>query len=177
MEVTFTLKVACDISDIESHGVEREIELVVKALKDASIRGIESHVSAYRIDSVIAGEQTMLLEQATMKLSKMGVVTEGLPVKVPKMVLLWKKVGLAIHRSEYIGDRGLWIISHFNSGRAVLKYIKTKEQAVEYLRRLCEILEDWTFTEEEWNARTDESKKEVKKQMTDFQKETLKEMM
>lgn len=56
MEVTFTLKITCEISEIEAHGVEREIELVVQRLKDCSIRGIESHVSAYRIDSVTAGE-------------------------------------------------------------------------------------------------------------------------
>lgn len=115
----------------------------------------------------------MVLEQATMQLSRMGEVTKIIPQRVPKLVLLWKKIGLAIHRSSYIGDMGSWTISHYNSGRSVVKYIRTKEQAVECLQKLYDILEDWTFTEEEWNAQENQTKQDIKMCIDELQQKVL----
>lgn len=115
----------------------------------------------------------MVLEQATMRLSKMGVVTQGPPEKVLKFVLLWREVGLAIHQGIFVSDRNLWTISHFRSGRSIVKYIKTKGLAIEYLQRLYDILKDWTFTEEEWNTQADETRKELKEAVDKIQQEVL----
>lgn len=52
MEVTCTLKITCGVSEIKGHGIEREIQIVTQALKDASLSGIANYVSGYRIDSV-----------------------------------------------------------------------------------------------------------------------------
>lgn len=114
----------------------------------------------------------MILEQAKMLLSEAGVAEESLK-KIPKIVLLWKDVGLAIHKSMHIADKGLWVISHFNSGRSVVKYLKTKEQAINCLCKLYEILPDWTFTEEKWSIQADETKRELKEVVDRLQQQIL----
>jgi len=104
----------------------------------------------------------MILKQGVMNLSK----TEGGRVSsVKKLVKLWVKVGLCIHKSGYV-------ISHFNSGKIILSYIKTREEAEVYLQRLYdEIMKDWTFTLEEWECLSSEDKLMVKVKVNKLQKE------
>jgi hypothetical protein len=58
MEVTFTLKVTCRISDIEGHGVEEEKRRVRQDILDCGLPGAVQcgRIQAYSIDSVIVGE-------------------------------------------------------------------------------------------------------------------------
>ena len=114
----------------------------------------------------------MILEQVTMSLTKAGVATTTVQ-KIPRLVFLWRSVGLAIHKEINGINKSMWVVSHFNSGRSVVKYIKTKERAINCLYRLYEILPDWTFTEEEWNIQADETKKELKDAIDRVQQQIL----
>lgn len=62
---------------------------------------------------------------------------------------LWERVGLAIHRSEEMEVRE-WKISHYESGRVVLKQMKSRKQAIEYLVVLRTVLSDWRLTYEQF---------------------------
>lgn len=112
----------------------------------------------------------MILQQATMKLSK---TENGKETKVNKLVMLWEEVGLCYHINAYAMNGPGYIIAHFNSGKIVLKYIQTKEQAQEYMQRLTEVIQDWTFTLGEYNGILDEDKKLIKIQVDILQQEIL----
>jgi len=113
----------------------------------------------------------MIIKQAMMKMSK---TVDGVQGSTNKLVLLWEKVGLCVHRSPYTIDGIGYVISHFNSGRSMLRHIKSKEQAYECMRRIYdEILPDWTFTEEEWNQYSNEEKHKIKEKIDVLQKEIL----
>ena len=58
----------------------------------------------------------------------------------------WVTVGLAIHQYvDEIDKRYHWRISHMESGRAILRHMRNREQAIEYLMRVREIQKNWTF--------------------------------
>ena len=96
----------------------------------------------------------MILKQAAMKVvyyNKTNMI----------LVLLWKEVGLCIHK--HLTNKAVYNISHYNSGRSVLVNIKSKEEAMKYMQKLHdEVLEDWTFTIDDWN---DPSIADLKAQM------------
>jgi ArsR family metal-binding transcriptional regulator len=110
----------------------------------------------------------MILQQAMMSLSK---IENGVERKVNKLVMLWKEVGLCVHKSAYTINGTGYIISHFNSGKIVLKNIKTKEEAEEYLQELQLIYTDWTFTLEEWDVLEQEPKSALKEVVDTLQRE------
>jgi hypothetical protein len=110
----------------------------------------------------------MILQQVMMQLSKSGV---GASKKVPKLVML-SEYGLAIHKD--INNNTTWVISHFNSGRSVLKYIKERKDVEEYIVRLIEILPSWQFTLEEFDSGVVD-KPRVKKEVDALQKEIMEE--
>ena len=117
----------------------------------------------------------MKLQQTMMKLSK---TEKGVISKIDKLVMLWKDVGLCIHQDSYIQglSQGLsrYTISHFNSGKLILKNIKTREQATTYMQRVHdEITEDWTFTLEEWEKVDQETKLNIKVGVDTLQQEVL----
>jgi len=105
----------------------------------------------------------MGLKQATMQLS----IPEG--KTVPKLVMLHES-GLAIHRGKGAYSR-TWVISHFNSGRAVLSYIELKEEAFYYIEKLTNICESWDFTLEDFDE--GEWKTYLKIKVDKLQKEIL----
>lgn len=112
----------------------------------------------------------MILQQAMMKMSKM---IEGVEGSTNKLVMLWEEVGLCLHKAAYLSNGKGYVISHFNMGRIVLKYIKTRQEAEKYMEDLREILEDWRFTEKEWNSYPSIDKKLIKEQVDALQKEIL----
>lgn len=59
-------------------------------------------------------------------------------------VELWEQVGLCIH----VTNGEAWKISHYQSGRGVLKRLKDRSQAIEYLMVLRTVLSDWRHTYE-----------------------------
>lgn len=63
---------------------------------------------------------------------------------------VWKNVGLAIHK-----DVCGWVISHVESGKSILKYMKTREIAISYMMKVRGILPSWNFTLEQWDKRND----------------------
>ena len=105
----------------------------------------------------------MILQQAIMQLSQKDKI-------VPKLVML-HECGLAIHK----GDKDtMWVVSHFNSGKYILKYIKERKKAEEYIERLINILPSWHFTlkefdENEWKI----NKTRLKPIVDTIQKEIL----
>jgi hypothetical protein len=101
----------------------------------------------------------MILQQAMMQLSK-----SGSEKKVPKLVML-SEYGLAIHK-DVDSKSEAWVISHFNSGRSVLKYMQCLYD---------EVMNDWTFTEEEWGQYSNEEKGKIKVGVEALQQEILKE--
>jgi hypothetical protein len=96
---------------------------------------------------------------------------------ISKLVFLWEEVGLCIHKGEYRGkaEKETYVISHFNSGLSVLKYIRSQEQAKSYMQILHdEVLEDWTFTSEEWWSEENRAVRSEMKVIVDkLQKEIL----
>jgi hypothetical protein len=65
----------------------------------------------------------------------------------------WDRTGLCIHEyyDEY-GMRNAWRISHIQSGRSILKHMRSREQAIEYLAKVRTVHKDWTFEEKEFQA-------------------------
>jgi len=107
----------------------------------------------------------MILKQTTMQLST--------PQKViPKRVMLWKEVGLCVHKSDIC--MGGYTISHFNSGKSVLRYIKTQQQAKDYMTRLTKFMKDWTFTLREWEVMSSEDRGVIKEKVGVIQREILR---
>lgn len=56
---------------------------------------------------------------------------------------IWSTVGLFLH-TIIKSKKRYWIISHYKSGRRVLKYIPTKEMALKYMARLRKVA-DWNM--------------------------------
>ena len=54
------------------------------------------------------------------------------------------------------------------SGRSILKHMRSREQAIEYLMRVREIQKDWRFDEKEFQAMPDRS--EIHKKLLVLQK-------
>jgi len=114
----------------------------------------------------------MILQQAMMRLSK---TENGVQTKINKLVMLWKEVGLCVHKSAYITNGTGYVISHFNSGKSILRNIKTKQQAEEYLVKLQEVCLDWTFTLGQWEGISNEDRAEMGKKVRVLQDEINKE--
>lgn len=71
----------------------------------------------------------------------------------------WVNVGLAIHQYfDEVGRKYNWRISHMQSGRSILKHMRNKEKAMEYLMRVREIRKDWTLTEQQFQLLSNRSK-------------------
>jgi len=79
--------------------------------------------------------------------------------------------GLAIHKGKGVYSK-TWVISHFNSGKSVLSYIKLKKEVDLYLERLIEICENWNFTLEEFDE--SDCKTYLKREVDKIQREVLK---
>lgn len=107
----------------------------------------------------------MILQQVMMQMSKPG-------KSVPKLVML-SKYGLAVHKGEEAYSH-TWVISHFNSGKSVLRYIKERKDVDRYLEKLIEILPAWTFTLEEFDKGTIIDRPRVKLGVDALQQEILK---
>lgn len=90
------------------------------------------------------------LEQAVMMLSLYDNVQGKRRVK--KIVFLWKAKGLCVHKGEVAK---YWKVSHFCSGKSILHNILSKDSAINYMMKLIEIVEEWTFTYEELKASPD----------------------
>ena len=60
-------------------------------------------------------------------------------------VELWKEVGIALHWYEYEDERG-YRISHYQSGRSILKRLKDRDQTIVYMMELHAVLSDWKGT-------------------------------
>lgn len=83
-------------------------------------------------------------------------------------VLLWESVGLSTHEYfDEVKSRRNWRISHYNSGRAVLRHLKDKEQAMHYMMELRKTISDWRFTEQQFQDRPDRS--HIKQQIDTLQ--------
>ena len=100
----------------------------------------------------------MILQQAMMKLSQPGNKTTN------KLVMLHQSE-LAIHKDSTCG----WVVSHFKSGKSVLKHIKERKDVDEYVDRLLCICEDWTFTLKEFDE--SEWKHDLKVEVDKIQQE------
>lgn len=88
----------------------------------------------------------------------------------PELVELWERVGLCIHRYKENEYQFTWRISHFSSGRYVLKNMKTRSEAIQYMIRLNrEVLLDWTISREVFIAK--ESKELIKEKVLKIQSE------
>lgn len=112
----------------------------------------------------------MELQQATMGMSKQ---VNGKEKRTMHLVSLWKKVGLCIHRNVDVKEIK-YNISHFNSGKSVLRLVKSKAKAEEYLQRIYdEVMPDWRFTLEEWEQFASDEKAILKKKLDEMQKEIL----
>lgn len=81
----------------------------------------------------------------------------------------WVGVGLVIHEYvDEIGRRHNWRISHMESGRSILKHMRGREEAIEYLMKLRGVLKDWTMTEQQFQALPNRS--EIKQHIDALQK-------
>jgi ArsR family metal-binding transcriptional regulator len=110
----------------------------------------------------------MILQQAMMKMSK---TVDGVQGSTNKLVMLWKEIGLCVHKSAYSVNGAGYVISHFNSGKIVLSRIKTKEQVEDYLQKLIDVIKDWTFTLLQYEGIPDDNKKQIKVQVDALQQE------
>ena len=90
----------------------------------------------------------VLVEMDMKRCTIFGVISH---VRIP--VELWKNVGLCLHTyinhmtEEY--ENG-YRISHYQSGRVVLKRLKDREQAIEYIMKLRVVRSDWKQTYEQF---------------------------
>ena len=101
----------------------------------------------------------MILQQAMMQLCNAG------GKAVTKKLVMLHESGLAIHKDPQWGH----VISHFKSGRSVLKYIKNRKDVDGYVKRLLDICESWDFTLEEFDE--SEWKHDLKINIDPIQKE------
>ena len=90
----------------------------------------------------------VLVEMDMKRCNVFGVISH---VRIP--VELWKEVGLCIHTyinhttEEY--ENG-YRISHYQSGRVILKRLVNKKQAIEYMMKLRVVRSDWKQTYEQF---------------------------
>lgn len=84
-------------------------------------------------------------------------------------VELWQNTGLAIHTYNDEISIGKWRVTHMESGRSILRHMKSREQAIQYLLRLRQIAVDWRISEEKFESL--ENRSEVKKQVDALQRE------
>ena len=63
---------------------------------------------------------------------------------------VWEKVGLCIHAYDDGHELHRWRVTHVESGRAVLRGLKSREQAIDYLMKARKTLLDWTFTQDQF---------------------------
>ncbi len=103
----------------------------------------------------------MILQQAMMQLS------QSKEKKVSKLVML-SEYGLAMHKGVGVLS-STWTISHYNSGKSVLSYIKERKDVEEYIEKLVEICEKWDFTLQEFDE--SEWKHDLKREVDKLQKE------
>jgi hypothetical protein len=107
----------------------------------------------------------------------MSMVVKREKKKVLRLVMLWEEVGLCYHKGEYRGkgEKETYVISHFNSGLSVLKFIRGAEKAKQYMQELHDtVLEDWTFTSEDWWSEENKAaRSDMKIVVDDLQKEIL----
>lgn len=110
----------------------------------------------------------MILQQVIMKqtIGKQVGIKKDVSC-VNKIVFLWTEIGLCVHK----GELNQYVISHYKSGRSVLKFINTRQEAEKYMGLLKEVLEDWTFTEKEWNEYPQIDKSLIKERVDILQKE------
>jgi ArsR family metal-binding transcriptional regulator len=110
----------------------------------------------------------MILQQTMMKMSKTVGGVEG---SINKLVLLWEEVGLCLHKSAYMMNGKGYVISHYNTGKIILRNIGTRVEAEQYMEQLAEVLEDWRFTEKEWEEYPSIDKQLIKGRVDEMQKE------
>lgn len=93
---------------------------------------MEKHMNRHSRDLVIQPK----FEPAIMhSASKDGETVVRIPVKVQ----LWKDVGLCIHR-----EKDGWRISQYDSGKYVLKNIKTRREVIESMMKLRNLKKNWS---------------------------------
>ena len=114
----------------------------------------------------------MKLAQSTMKMP----ITKGISkTTTSKLVMLWKEVGLCVHKGLYVGkhEKITYHVSHFNSGLSVLRGIRSLEEAKKYMERLHnEVIEDWRFALQDWESEENKDVRHETKQTVDgMQKE------
>jgi hypothetical protein len=84
---------------------------------------------------------------------------------VEKIVMLWEEVGLCYHKGAYRGkfEKETYVISHFKSGYSILRNMRGAEVAKQYMQKLHdEVLQDWTFTLQEWDS---EENKDIRSEL------------
>ena len=90
----------------------------------------------------------VLVEMDMKRCTVFGIISH---VRIP--VELWKEVGLCFHTyinhttEEY--ENG-YRISHYQSGRMILKRLKNRKQAIEYMMKLRVVRSDWKQTYEQF---------------------------
>lgn len=58
---------------------------------------------------------------------------------------VWEEVGLCVHACDDGHERHKWRISHVESGRAILRGMRSREHAIEYLMKLHTIWREWFY--------------------------------
>lgn len=118
------------------------------------------------------------LKQTIMQMSLPADVSLGKERrKIPKLCLLWEEVGLCVHNNQDISKK--WNVSHFESGRSVLRLMVTKDKAVEYMYKLFQYMPKWTFTEDDfeiWKAEYPKNSQALKDRIDELQREIYNEV-
>lgn len=111
----------------------------------------------------------MILQQARMNMSVSG------NSHIPKLVLLWEEVGLCMHKEKYYQqNKSQYIVSHFSSGKSVLRHIRDRKEAENAMQWMVDnVLEDWRFTLEEWDNYSVESRSIIKERIDALQNTIL----
>lgn len=112
----------------------------------------------------------MKLIQATMSMS----IGQGKEKKiVPKIVFLWKEVGLCTHTDPL--DRKKWNVSHYSSGMTILTGLLSLEEAKFFMQELYDKgMSDWRFTLEEWDSEKNTQTRHELKQVVDELRDTIR---
>ena len=84
-----------------------------------------------------------------MDMARMDVF--GTKSYVRMKVELWQEVGLAVHQLEPMnGQYSEWRVSHYGSGRSVLKNMWDRREAIKWMMALRNILVDWRLSYEQF---------------------------
>ena len=82
-----------------------------------------------------------------MDMARMDVF--GTKSYVRMKVELWQEVGLAVHQLEPMnGPYSEWRVSHYGSGRSVLKNMWDRREAIKWMMELRVVLSDWRHSYE-----------------------------